>query len=251
MFPYALFQSVIFYPDKLVITFDSQRGEPRGARARKVDPRASGLGDCVDCSICVQVCPTGIDIRNGLQYECIGCGACIDSCNQVMSKMGYAPGLIRYTTENALARGDTAGFDLRQLARPRVLVYTALLLVLIAAFVTGLQMRNPLKVDVIRDRSTLVRDTADGRVENVYRLQIMNTTEQARRFAIAASGLPGLEVVTEQPVRIEAATTQAVVVAVRADPQTVAAGSHPIEFHVRDLDDPRLAVREGSRMFVK
>jgi cytochrome c oxidase accessory protein FixG len=239
MCPYARFQSVMFDPDTLVITYDAQRGEPRGARARKVDPRASGLGDCVDCNICVQVCPTGIDIRNGLQYECIGCGACIDSCNQVMSKMGYAPGLIRYATENALARGDAAGFDLRQLARPRVLIYTALLLVLIAVFVTGLQMRNPLKVDVIRDRSTLVRDTADGRVENVYRLQIMNTTEQARRFAIAASGLPGLEVVTEQPVRIEAATTQAVVVAVRADPQTVAAGSHPIECHVRDLDDPR------------
>jgi cytochrome c oxidase accessory protein FixG len=251
MCPYARFQSVMFDRDTLVITYDAGRGEPRGARARKIDPRAAGLGDCVDCSICVQVCPTGIDIRNGLQYECIGCGACIDACNQVMDKVGYAPGLIRYTTENALARGRSESFGWRDLLRPRLLVYGALLAALTITLGVGLQLRNPVKVDVIRDRTTLMRDTADGRVENVYRLQIMNTSEQPRRFGIEASGLPGLEVMAKQPVQIAAATTQAVVVAVRADPSAMAAGSHPIYFHVRDLDDPRVAANEKSRLFVK
>jgi cytochrome c oxidase accessory protein FixG len=92
MCPYARFQSAMFDRDTLIVTYDEDRGEPRGARSRKADPTKLNLGACVDCTLCVQVCPTGIDIRNGLQYECIGCGACADVCDTVMDKMGYARG---------------------------------------------------------------------------------------------------------------------------------------------------------------
>src|SRR4030095_9409033 len=151
MCPHARFQSVMCARDTLTITYDTKRGEPRGPRSRKVDRHAAGLGDCIDCQICVQVCPVGIDIRKGLQYECIGCAACIDGCNQVMDKMGYPPGLIRYTTENALERGYDTKAMWRRVFRPRTLAYAAVLLTLIAAAVGSLAMRNPLKVDVIRD----------------------------------------------------------------------------------------------------
>jgi cytochrome c oxidase accessory protein FixG len=251
MCPYARFQSVMFDRDTLVITYDAQRGEPRGARGRSIDARAAGLGDCVSCGICVQVCPTGIDIRNGLQFECIGCGACVDACGQVMDKVGYARGLIRYASERAMERGDARALPLRRLLRPRMLAYGVLLFAVSAAFVGGLYLRNPVKLDVIRDRAALVRDTGDGRVENVYRLQIMNTGEEPRRFVIAASGLPGIEVAADQPVHVEGAVTEAVVVALRVDPTVVPAGSHPIVFHVRDADDASIAADEKSRFYVR
>jgi len=251
MCPYARFQSVMFDQDTLVITYDAQRGEPRGGRSRSADHRSAGLGDCVDCGICVQVCPTGIDIRRGLQYECIGCAACIDGCDQVMEKMGYPKGLIRYSTANAMKRGQREVRLLHELTRPRVLIYTALLVAIVTAFTAGLYTRSPLKVDVIRDRGALVRETRDGLVENVYRLQLMNTDERAHRYAISASGLQGLAVIVEQPVQVAAATTQAVAVALRIDPAGVAVGSHTVVFHVEDADDSTIRRDEKSRFFIK
>jgi len=216
MCPYARFQSVMFDKDTLVITYDRERGEPRGARARSVDPRQKGIGDCVDCGICVQVCPTGIDIRNGLQYECIGCAACIDGCNQVMDKMSYPRGLIRYATENALARNLDAHSIQKRMLRPRMLIYGALLLAIIAIAAGSLAMRNPLKVDVIRDRGALARESVPGLIENVYRLQLMNTDETPRRFTIAAAGLPGIAVVgVEQPIAIGPASTRLIALRVQ------------------------------------
>jgi cytochrome c oxidase accessory protein FixG len=209
MCPYARFQSVMFDPDTLVITYDRARGEPRGGRAKSADARAKGLGDCVDCGICVQVCPTGIDIRNGLQYECIGCAACVDGCNQVMDKMGYPRGLIRYTTENALAHGYDKRSMWKRVFRPRTLVYTFVLVAIAGVAAASLATRNPLKVDIIRDRGALAREAAPGVIENVYRMQIMNTDERARSFEIEASGLHGLTVVgVEQPIEVKAASTR-------------------------------------------
>jgi cytochrome c oxidase accessory protein FixG len=217
MCPYARFQGVMFDKDTLVITYDRVRGEPRGARPKSARPRERGLGDCVDCGICVQVCPTGIDIREGLQYECIGCAACIDGCDQVMERMGYAPGLICYATENALAQGLDRRTMWRRVFRPRTLVYMSVLLVVAAAAFGSLAMRNPLKVDVIRDRGALAREAAPGVIENVYRLQIMNTDEQPRSFTITASGLPGLRVVgVEQPIAVGAAETRLLPLRVQA-----------------------------------
>ena len=251
MCPYARFQSAMFDPDTLIISYDAQRGEPRGGRSRAADPRAKGLGDCVDCGICVQVCPTGIDIREGLQYECIGCAACIDGCNQVMKKMGYAPGLIRYSTENALKNRWGIAQTLKRLMRPRVIVYTAILWTLILGTAAALALRVPLKVDVIRDRGSLSREVDEGAIENVYRLQIMNASEFPRVFHITASGIPTLKVAGESFFAVEGAGTRMVPVRLRVAGGEARPGSHRIEFEVGAMGEPRVSVRERSVFLVR
>jgi cytochrome c oxidase accessory protein FixG len=251
MCPYARFQSVMFDSDTLVITYDEGRGEPRGSRSRSADYKAAGLGACVDCGICVQVCPTGIDIRDGMQYECIGCAACIDGCDQVMDKMGYPRGLIRYSTENAV-RGSYRDRDIvRHVLRPRTLVYSAILLAIVAAFTGLIYLRVPLKVDVIRDRTTLVRETNEGLLENVYRLQIMNTAEQPRKVVISADGIEGMQLIVPQPVDLPAATTLTLPVALRVDPAKTSTGSHPVRFHIEDSADARVRADEKSVFYVR
>ena len=192
MCPYARFQSAMFDRDTLIIGYDKARGESRGSRPRSADAKALGLGDCIDCTLCVQVCPTGIDIRDGLQSNCIGCAACIDVCDSVMDKMNYPRGLIRYSTENALAN-DWSRAQLRQrILRPRVLIYGALLGVVAAALLISLSLRSPFHVNVIRDRGVMARTVAQGVAENVYRLQIMNATETAQHYRIEVQGPHGL-----------------------------------------------------------
>jgi cytochrome c oxidase accessory protein FixG len=237
MCPYARFQSVMFDQDTLVITYDRARGEPRGARARGTDYKLKGLGDCVDCNICVQVCPTGIDIREGLQYECIGCAACIDGCDQVMDKMGYPKGLIRYSTENALKQNLPAQGILKRIFRPRVLFYTAVLWVIIIAALVTLYHRIPLKVDVIRDRGNVMRDADDERVQNVYRLQIMNTQEVAREMRIAVGGLDGIAIEgAARPVLVGPASSLMVPVRVEAPRASGGKGANRIFFTVEATD---------------
>jgi cytochrome c oxidase accessory protein FixG len=246
MCPYARFQSVMFDPDTLVITYDSVRGEPRGLRRKGKD--SGELGDCVDCGICVQVCPTGIDIRNGLQYECIGCGACIDACDEVMDKVGKPRGLVRYTSENALAKRYTETDILGHVLRPRIILYTVILLLLTAASIWSLAVRVPLKVDLIRDRSVLAREVDDGSIENVYIIKIMNTAERAMSYRISVSGLPGviLSPDTATEVQVGAAENREVTVKVRVPPDTEAAGSHRIYFDVVAEDDASVAVHEKA-----
>jgi len=257
MCPYARFQGVMFDPDTLIITYDPARGEPRGSRSKSVDRRTRGLGDCVDCEICVQVCPTGIDIRNGLQYECIACGACIDGCDQVMDKMGYPRGLIRYSTENAmLGKYPEEETALRKvtshLGRPRVLIYTAILGMVIAALAVSLAMRVPVKLNVLKDRANLVRETNDGWMENVYRLQIMNTSETPHRFSLAVTGLPGARLVSDTPVvSVSGASSIVVPVSVQVDPSAVSPGSHRIEFEVRAVEDDRIAAGAYSSFYLR
>ena len=233
MCPYARFQSVMFDRDTLVITYDEARGEPRGARSRKANTGALGLGDCVDCEICVQVCPTGIDIRKGLQYECIGCTACIDGCNQVMDKMGYPRGLIRYSSSNALQEHLGWASMLRRIMRPRVLIYSAVLGAIIISSSIALFNRLPVKVDVIRDRNALSREVEGGQIENVYRLQIMNTEEKYRNLQITATGIDGLKVQgINMPLRVDPASTRLYTINLRAPAENVARGSNRIEFHI-------------------
>jgi cytochrome c oxidase accessory protein FixG len=251
MCPYARFQSAMFDRDTLIITYDRDRGEPRGSRARSADPRALGLGDCVDCDICVQVCPTGIDIRNGLQYECIGCAACIDGCNRVMEKMGYPKGLIRYSTTHALEQKLTRGEMFRRAFRPRVLVYGAILGAIVVAASVALWLRVPLKVDVIRDRAAIVREVEGGQVENIYRLQIMNTTETGRAYDIRVTGLPTIRLAEATRVEVEGATSRMVPVKVRVQPGAVQPGTHRIEFTVTAVGVADLAVRETSVFIVR
>lgn len=246
MCPYARFQGVMFDPDTLIITYDPERGEPRGARRKGVDPTKRALGDCVDCGLCVAVCPTGIDIRKGQQYECIGCGACIDACDPVMDKVGLARGLIRYTTENALARHFLANEVVKHVLRPRIILYTAILFGIIVATAWSLATRVPLKVDVIRDRSTLARETDDGRIENVYNLKIMNTTESPKRYLLTVSGIEGVDIVGEQGIEVGSAENREITVVVRVPPESAKHGANTIYFDIKAQDFANIEVHEKA-----
>jgi cytochrome c oxidase accessory protein FixG len=235
MCPYARFQSAMFDRDTLIISYDTGRGEPRGTRGRKADLDSAQLGHCIDCGLCVQVCPTGIDIRKGLQYECIGCAACIDVCNGVMDKMQYPRGLIRYDTLNGMEQHLDRKSEWARVFRPRVLVYTGVLVLIVGALLVGLLTRPAIRVDVVRDRGVLSRVVEDGWVENVYRLQVMNATEQMQSVRVGASGLPGMQLVPVPAITLAGAEARWVPVAVRIPPEAAAqagAGSHAIRFDV-------------------
>jgi cytochrome c oxidase accessory protein FixG len=257
MCPYARFQSAMFDRDTMIVTYDPRRGEPRGSRPRSL-PYAqlagAGKGDCVDCLLCVQVCPTNIDIRKGLQYECIGCAACVDVCDGVMDRMNYPRGLIRFATQNGLQQGWTSAQMLRRVFRPRVLVYTSVLFAIIIAFGVSLALRSPLRVDVVRDRGTLARLAEEGRIENVYRLQLMNTTETAQRLRIGIDGIPGARLVSRADIELEPAQARWVVVAVQVPPEaavTLGPGAHPMHFAVESSDAAHpVAVREKTTFVV-
>jgi cytochrome c oxidase accessory protein FixG len=248
MCPYARFQSAMFDKDTLIVTYDAARGEPRGGRSKKADPKALGLGDCIDCTMCVQVCPTGIDIRDGLQYECISCAACIDACDEVMDKVGYPRGLIRYSTERALEEGWGRREIIRRVLRPRVLIYSAILATLVLALLASLWLRTPFKVDIVRDRATLARVMADGQIENIYRVQVMNATEQPRSFRLGVEGLPGLALASESEVTIDAAQSMWVPVRLLLPYEAARPGSH--EIHLRVSSDGLGEVRERSVFLV-
>jgi len=250
MCPYARFQSVMFDQDTLIITYDYHRGESRGARKKSVDHKAAGLGDCVDCGICVQVCPTGIDIRNGLQYMCIGCAACIDACDQVMEKMNYPKGLIRYSTQNAIDGIYPDHEIAKHTLRPRTLVYTFILGAICVAFVYTLIGRVPLRTDVLRDRLTLSRMADNGQTENLYRLQIINMDGRPHRYTISASGIEGLNLVAGNAVEIPALGTENVNVVLRVDPSQLKRPSQPIIFKILADDDAKI-VREAKSSFLK
>jgi cytochrome c oxidase accessory protein FixG len=238
MCPYARFQSVMFDRDTLIVSYDVARGER----------------DCIDCSMCVQVCPTGIDIRKGLQYECIGCAACIDACDSVMDKVARPHGLIRYATahsiENALPGGWTSAQVRRRLLRPRVIGYGLVFIAIAGAFSAALALRTPLKLDVIRDRGAMGREVEDGMIENVYRLQVMNTAEREHLYRIEVDGIPSAAIADEDVVELDGASTRAVPVRVRIAPGKAAGGSQPIRFTVSALDDPSLRVSEKAVFIV-
>ena len=241
MCPYARFQSAMFDKDTLIISYDEERGEPRGSRKRTDDPEEKGLGSCIDCQLCVQVCPTGIDIREGLQYECIACAACIDACDSIMDRMNYPRGLVRYTTENALHHKKSSVF------RPRVLVYATILIALISVLVGSLATRTPLILDVIRDRNTLYREAAGGIIENIYTLKIINQHHDMREFELSVSGLDGITLDgVPEPLVVAGGEVLSLPVRVRAQRDT-AYGIMHIEFNITAVDDPGVAVREDSR----
>ena len=250
MCPYARFQRVMFDSDTLTVTYDSSIGEPRGPRGKKVDYKAKGLGTCVDCGVCVQVCPTGIDIRNGLQYECIGCAACIDGCDQIMDKMGYPRGLIRYTTENVIKGKYPDSGILRHVLRTRTLIYTVLMLVISSVFVYSLATRIPLRVDVVRDRVALSKETDEGMIENVYRLQLINKDNEAHQYTINAAGIPGLRVITSTlPVSARELETLEIPVSLIADPVDLKGRSIEVTFTVQAVDDPGIKQEVTSKFF--
>ncbi|MDR2014461.1 MAG: cytochrome c oxidase accessory protein CcoG, partial [Azoarcus sp.] len=246
MCPYARFQGVMFDPDTLIITYDEERGEPRGIRKKSADYAAKGLGQCIDCDLCLAVCPTGVDIRKGLQYECIGCAACIDICDQVMDKMGYPRGLVRYSTENAMAKHWSMKDILRHIIRPRIIVYISILILISAAWVWGLATKPQLRVDVIRDRMTLAREVEGGVIDNVFRLQVMNVSELPQKYVVTVSGLDKIELVGEPEVELDAATNKIVTYQVHVPLGVAGAGSHTIYFDVKALSNDKIAVHEKA-----
>jgi cytochrome c oxidase accessory protein FixG len=248
MCPYARFQSSMFDKDTLNITYDQERGEPRGARSKNAPNE--NLGDCIDCSMCVQVCPTGIDIRNGLQYDCIGCAACIDACNSVMDKVGSPRGLIRYSTDNAMHNKLTPKQIWRRAVRPRVLIYTTILIAIVSVFLGSLLTRTPLKLDVMRDRGAMGREVEDGIIENVYRLQIMNTDEAPHRYRIEVSGIDSIALATPDEVALAGTESRAVPVRVRVAHGKAHPGSNHIEFELKAIDGAHIKVEEKAVFIV-
>ncbi|MDX9875322.1 MAG: cytochrome c oxidase accessory protein CcoG [Spongiibacteraceae bacterium] len=241
MCPYARFQAAMFDRDTLIVSYDKERGEPRGARKVGTDPAALSLGDCIDCSICVQVCPTGIDIRDGLQYECINCALCIDACNEVMDRMGYARGLIRYTTENALDGKPT------RMLRPRLMGYAAILLIMAGLFVYTVLTRVPVGLDVVRERTQLYRETSDGLVENTYLLTIRNMSEQAHEFEISMRGLEGAQLVGSTRVEVAGGAAHELPLRLTVDPAALTNSNVDIEFVVEATDEPSYRATTESR----
>jgi cytochrome c oxidase accessory protein FixG len=242
MCPYARFQSAMFDRDTLIVSYLPDRGEPRGSRKRSADPQALGLGDCIDCTMCVQVCPTGIDIRDGLQYECITCSACIDACDDVMGKMGYDKGLIKYTTQNAIDGKPS------HILRPRIVVYALILLTIFSLFVYSFSQRTSLGLDVIRDRNRLYRETSDGLIENVYILKILNMDDAAHEYELNARGIEGMQMrVDTDTIRVESGEVAELPVSLRVDESALEARSSEITFELMATDDPSLAVEEEAR----
>ncbi len=245
MCPYARFQSAMFDSDTLIVTYDEARGEPRSGRSRKVNAQEKGLGDCIDCSICVQVCPVGIDIRDGLQYECISCGLCVDACNSVMDKMDYPRGLIRFSTKNGTTNHWSKQQIIKKILRPRVLIYSAILLLLCISFTVSLSMRKPFKVDIIRDRGVLSRFTSDGNIENIYRLLITNATEKTQQYHLSASGLKGITISSENAFSVDAADERTVVIKVQVADGVEKSGMHPINFEIESLENKERLIEKS------
>ena len=240
MCPYARFQSVMFDRDTLVISYDPARGEQRGARRRNADHKALGLGDCIDCTMCVQVCPTGIDIRDGLQYQCIGCAACIDACDDIMQKMQYPTGLISYTTLNKLDGGTWTW------KRPKLIGYGVALLAMTLLFTVTIVLRVPLNTEVIRDRGVLFQELADGRIENVYTLRIINMDKQPHDFRVSVSGLDNIVIAPVNQVSVAAGEIRDLLLRVQVPAGSLQGANQHIEFTVVSADQ-RLQSTSESR----
>ena len=241
MCPYARFQSTMFDPNTLIISYDPARGEPRGSRSRNTDYRAAGLGDCINCKMCVQVCPTGIDIRDGLQYECIGCAACIDACSDIMEKMDYPKGLIRYTTENELQNKRS------RVVRPRIVAYSGILVALIAAVSYGIFTRDLVDADVIRDRNVLYRTTINGMIDNVYTLRILNKDSREHRYQIDITGIENATLLLDSSdIFIGAGAIADIAATVRADVRDKS-GSSELAFRVTSVNDASISTEESAR----
>jgi len=232
--PYARFQSAMFDKDTYIVAYDEKRGEPRGPRKRKADPAELGLGHCVDCSLCVQVCPTGIDIRNGLQYECINCGACVDACDGVMEKMGYPKKLISFTTERKLEGGQTKTFRFKSVG------YGAALLVLTGLLVADIVLRIPLEFDVTRDRNTLYRENQQGFIENVYTVRVINKSQQNQVYQLSVTGVEDLQWQGPEQISVASGEVEVLPVTVAIDPYFLDTALQEISFNIQSVEDDRV-----------
>ncbi len=240
MCPYARFQSVMYDTDTLAVHYDAARGENRGPRKPKEDYKAEGKGDCIDCSWCVQVCPVDIDIREGLQYECINCGLCVDACNQVMDKMNYDRGLIRFTSEDQLQNGAT------HFMRPRLFGYIFAVIAMMGAFVYVVGTRQPVSVDVIRDRGARMYRVTNEFVQNVYTVKINNMDERPHSYKIAVEGDGAFKIRGYRPLELEAGEVFTVPVRVSVPKGDLRMSKSVISFVVTASDDEGITAHEET-----
>lgn len=241
MCPYARFQSVMFDPNTRIVSYDPNRGEPRGGRRKEVKPEEVGLGDCIDCGQCVHVCPTGIDIRDGLQYECIGCALCIDACDEIMDKMDYPRGLIRYTTENELEGKPS------KLLRPRTFGYGAVLTAMVTAIIFVIATRVPAQMDALRDRGALFNFNGEGRIENSYTLKIANMSEVPQTFTLSVAGLDGIRILTQVQITVDSGENRSLPTVVDVPPESIPQSNNEIIFHAQSETDSSLKLETESR----
>ncbi|GHF99607.1 cytochrome c oxidase accessory protein CcoG [Thalassotalea marina] len=246
MCPYARFQSAMFDKDTLTVSYDYKRGENRGARSRKQDHKAMGLGDCIDCNLCVQVCPTGIDIRNGLQYECINCGACVDACDGVMERMKYPKGLIRYTTEHELEGKKV------HLIRSKLIGYAVVLIIMSSMLVWEISNRVPVSLDIIRDRTELAKENFNGEIENVYTLKILNKSQTDNTYRLSVKGLENYTWHGDQEVMVKASSVYTLPMSISVDPYELKGYMTDIEFIIELVsDEDEVSLTHESRFFNK
>ena len=243
MCPYARFQGVMFDKDTLIVSYDAARGENRGARKRGIDPKTENLGDCIDCDLCVQVCPVGIDIRDGLQYECITCAACIDACDSVMDKMGYERGLVRYTTEHSLNGEST------NIIRPRLVGYGVALMIMLALFSYSVTSRTPIELDIIRGRGELFKQVDDNLIENTYSISVLNMDQTEHQYRISVSGIDGLQMINQQDFTIAATDNFEFVFKLQADQANLLDDANSIEITITSIDQPDMSVTEQTTFF--
>jgi cytochrome c oxidase accessory protein FixG len=244
MCPYARFQAAMFDKNTYIVGYDAKRGETRGPRTRKQDPKEMGLGDCIDCDLCVQVCPTGIDIRNGLQYECINCGACIDACDNTMERMGYNKGLISYTTENKLNNVK------EKVLRPKLVGYGVVLTVMILLFVYASATIAPVRMDVIRDRNSLFRENNQGNTENTFTIKILNKTEQPQEYNLSVEGLTNPQWIGPQHVSVGAGEVLTLPVSIAVDPVELKRTITKIDIKIAaTIDGSPIEIKQETRFF--
>ncbi|GAB1256816.1 cytochrome c oxidase accessory protein CcoG [Aurantivibrio plasticivorans] len=241
MCPYARFQSVMYDKNTLAVRYDASRGESRGPRKPKEDYKAKGLGDCIDCSWCVQVCPVNIDIRDGTQYECIDCGLCVDACNSVMDKLGYERGLIRYATVESI-EGKKA-----HIIRPRLIGYLLALCVMATLFSISIANRVPVGMDVLRDRGVNLYRVRGENVENVYSLRVNNKDRDPHYYNVSVRGIEDAKLLGNTRIYLEEGEILTVPVRLSIPKSALSASNIGVEFYVQAEDNAEMEASHIAR----
>lgn len=241
--PYSRFQSAMFDKNTLLVAYDAQRGENRAPRKRKDDAEALGLGDCVDCNLCVDVCPAGIDIRNGIQYECINCGLCIDACDETMEKFNYPKGLISYTSEQKLAGKEVKRFNLKLIS------YGALSLLFTVLLALWISSRIPLEANIIRDRNALYRVNYEGIVENTYTLKILNKSQTPLHFNIDVIDLDYPKLQLPKKLLIGAGMMREIPITLAIDGELLKKKITEISFAIQSIEQPDIQLQKSTVFF--
>ncbi len=240
MCPYSRFQSAMFDKNTYSVGYDATRGEKRGPRSRKIDRSETGLGDCVDCDLCVQVCPTGIDIRDGLQYECINCGACIDACDQTMDKMGYPRGLISYTSEQVLEGKET------KLMRPKIIGYGLMLLIMVGLFIANISTLTNAEMEILRDRNSLYRENVDGLIENTYTLKVINKSTDAQVYNITFAGIKDATLIGPKQITIQSGEIFTQPISIAVDPYDIKAKKITVTIKLTNIENNEVIEQDAS-----